>query len=165
MPKYPSWGNTAYLPTCFDRMKKISKRNDIDVYYNSATEHVVVVKSGNKVTKRNTIAFASFDILGGNCNILNVYVSPKFRKRGIGMFIYKSMLKTGHTLASITTLNPDSVKLWNKLVQDSTIATWAVNNDYVMDINYELHVVNGKPEPKNCDLTFDDVHLFAKQRI
>ena len=161
--EYPAYGKDKFYPERFDKMRKIASTPDFDVHFNDIEDTVAVVRSGDNASSKNLIAFASYDSVGCEYYTINVFVEPEFRRRGIGMLIYVSILNTGQTLGAINTLNSNSVRLWNRMIDNPNIETWATKySDKRHAHKYNLSVVNGKPEPNDTGVSFSDIKLFAK---
>lgn len=155
--------------------KKIASNNLVDVWFNKQSLDIAITPPGRPVTKNvgyvRLYGLSSFAGAGSYqvtkfapaVVVTDVFLDPKYRGRGLGKFVYQSLLDRGYTIASATSVNPNSQGLWRSMVSDPAIHTWAMHPRG--NTAYPLKDVRGRLEPQigsgQEDVTFERSTWFA----
>lgn len=97
----------------------------------------------------------------------DVYIAPKYRNKGLGKFMYKTLiLDLGIKLETAMALTPSSNRIWNSLFKDPQINVFAISSSE----GHDHHAAGDRPAwapllPKLerfDDITFDGKFLQIK---
>jgi len=180
MDKYPK---QPAIPDPIDDMdvrkyRRIASNGKIDLWLFKDEMDVIITPTGKSV--RQNIGYVRLHNLetfsgsnsyqaknfGSTYVVTDIYLEPDYRG-GTGTFIYKSLLQRGLTLASSTSVNPNSQGVWRKLVADPEVAVWAMHRRG--STAYPLKDQRGRLEPQvpvgGDDVTYENSIWFASMQI